>query len=83
VSYRQEYADVPDVRPDAAPDQHWLRPDQVSQLSAAYLPPSMPGPQPRWRKAAAWVLITMFATATTGGICLTYGPYELFSKLAQ
>ena len=22
----------------------------------------------------AWVLITVFLTATTGGICLTYGP---------
>ena len=41
----------------------------------------MPGEQPTWRKASAVVLIAMFVTATTGGVCLTYGPGELFALL--
>lgn len=82
MAYRSEYAEVPDVEPDAAPDALWRSPRGVSQLSAAYLPPSMPGPQTRWRKGAAWVLITMLITVTGGGICLTYGPAELFSRLS-
>ena len=50
-------------------------------MPQSYLPAAMPGRQPTWRKASAVVLITMFVTATTGGVCLTYGPGELFALL--
>lgn len=84
MGYRTEYADVPDAGPDAELDPHWQELQTATSLvPAAYLPPSMPGQQTGWRRGAAWVLIAMLVTVTAGGICLTYGPYELFRLLER
>lgn len=73
------YAEVPDVAPDAAIDPHWQELRQSAWgLPEAYMPPAMSGDHPAWMRLAAWLLITIFLTATTGGICLTYGPSHWF-----
>lgn len=78
-----DYDDVPVVPRDAEVDPHWaeLVGQGATQLPVAYLPPAMSGAQPTWRRVSAIVLITMFTTATAGGVCLTYGPGELFALL--
>lgn len=83
MGHRSEYEDVPAVLRDAELDPNWQQyaPHRLDQVPTSYLPAAMHGEQPGWRKAAAVVLITMFVTATTGGICLTYGPGELFALL--
>lgn len=71
---------MPLVAADAEPDPHWTElAATTALLPGAYMPPPMRGAQPPWRKAAAIVLITMLVTAASGGICLTYGPGELFA----
>ena len=77
----REYADIPAVGRDGEVDPHWQELQQPTGLPTSYLPPAMPGQHPRWRKVSAVVLIAMFATATAGGVCLTYGPGELFRLL--
>ena len=70
-----DYGQVPNAPADAEPDPYWLKArDAGWGLPIAYMPPAMAGAHPGWMKLAAWVLITVFLTATTGGICLTYGP---------
>lgn len=83
MAYRAEYDEVPSVPRDAEVDPYWaaLTPSRPDQVPLSYLPAAMPGEQPLWRRASAIVLITMFVTATTGGVCLTYGPGELFALL--
>ncbi len=83
MGHRSEYDEVPAVPRDAELDPHWaeLAPSRPDLVPASYLPAAMPGEQPAWRKASAVVLIAMFVTATTGGVCLTYGPGELFALL--
>lgn len=79
-----EYDEVPDVARDAVVDPHWaelVRPS--SALPTAYLPPSMRGPQPAWRRVSAVVVLVGLVTATAGGVCLTYGPGELFALLSR
>ena len=79
-----EYDDVPVVPADAVVDPHWqelVRP--VSGVPVSYLPPAMPGEQARWRKAASVVLLVLITTTTAGGVCLTYGPGELFALLTR
>lgn len=84
AAYRAEYADVPDLDREAPQvDPHWQDLQLHSGLPAAYLPPSVPGHQTGWRRGAAWVLIVMITTTTAGGICLTYGPAELFHFLSS
>lgn len=80
---RTEYDDVPLVPRDAEVDPHFaeLLGGRMTLVPAAYLPSAMSGEQPRWRKVSAVVLIVMLASATAGGICLTYGPGELFALL--
>ncbi|MCU1672792.1 MAG: hypothetical protein JWN77_905 [Frankiales bacterium] len=69
------YADVPEVPRDAEVDPHWQELRGLGWgLPEAYMPPAMAGHRSGWMRIAAWVLITVFLTATTGGICLTYGP---------
>lgn len=78
ASHRVEYdlvldaVDVPEV------DPHWLELQVPGQLPTSYLPTSMPGPLSGWRRASAWVLIGMLVATTAGGVCLTYGPDDLF-----
>lgn len=83
MSYRPEYDDVPAAADDATPDEHWaalLRP--TSAVPTAYLPAIMGGQQTGWRRVSAWVLLTMLVTVTAGGVCLTYGPSELFDLVS-
>ena len=83
MSHRAEYSDVPDAREVRDVDPHWQELFVHSALPASYLPPSMPAQQHGWRRVAAWVLIAMITSTTAGGICLTYGPGELFALLRQ
>lgn len=69
---------VPDVAEDAVVDPHWVELGLGSGLPTAYLPTTTGGPQPAWRRRTAWVVIVMLVSATAGGVCLTYGPGELF-----
>ncbi len=78
VSHRVEYDLVPDAVDVPEVDPHWLELQVPGQLPTSYLPATMPGAQPRWRRTAAWVLIGLLVTATSGGVCLTYGPDDLF-----
>lgn len=73
-----EYDQVPDAADVREVDPHWQELQVTGLLPRSYLPATMPGPQAPWRRVAAWVLIIMLVSATTGGICLTYGPAELF-----
>ena len=81
--HRSEYDLVPDGPRDAEEDPHWteLAPTRPDQVPTSYFPAAMPGEHPPWRRAAAVVLIVMFLSATAGGVCLTYGPGELFALL--
>ena len=81
ATYRSEYDDVPDAAGVREVDPHWRELQISSTLPTSYLPAAMPGPQARWRRTAAWVLIVMLLTVTAGGVCLTYGPAELFRLL--
>ena len=73
------YQHVPDGRDAAEVDPHWQELQRPGTLPSSYLPPSMPGQVHGWRRGAAWVLIVMLTSATAGGVCLTYGPDELFA----
>ena len=75
-----QYAHVPDVAQDAEPDPHWQELRAATGLPTAYLPGVMGSPLRGWRRPAAWVLVVMFLSATSGGICLTYGPHLLASS---
>lgn len=80
---RPEYDDVPAAPADAELDPYWqqLVGERISLLPTAYLPSAMAGQQSGWRRGAALVLITLLVSATAGGVCLTYGPQELFRLL--
>ena len=79
--HRSEYDGVPDAVDAPEVDPHWQELQVTGLLPRSYLPAAMPGPQAAWRRAAAWVLIALLLTVTAGGICLTYGPAELFRLL--
>ena len=76
VTLMNDYDEVPRVAADAGPDPHFAELRGPWSLPMAYLPPAMAavGGRPGWMKLAAWGLIALFLTATTGGVCLTYGP---------
>jgi hypothetical protein len=77
------YEDVPDVDPEAEVDPHWLELVNrgSTRLPQSYLPASMPGQVTGWRRTAAFVVIVLLVSVTATGICLTYGPEELFSLI--
>lgn len=81
----ERYADVPAVPREAEVDPHFLEltGGRTTLVPESYLPSSTGGPQPAWRRASAWVLIALLVTATAGGVCLTYGPDELFALLTR
>jgi hypothetical protein len=79
MGYQKEYAEVPDVETGAELDPHWQElATSTSMVPTSYLPAAVAGQQTGWRRGAAWVLIGLLVSATAGGVCLTYGPYELF-----
>lgn len=78
AAHRVEYDLVPDAVDVPEVDPHWLELQRPGQLPTSYLPTTMSGPQARWRRTSAWVLIAMLVATTAGGVCLTYGPDDLF-----
>jgi hypothetical protein len=68
------FADVPNVEPDAVVDPFWLQLRGDSLLPTLYMPPAMPGRHSTAMRMMAVVLIAVFMLATALGICLTYGP---------
>lgn len=83
AAHRSEYDLVPDAAQVREVDPHWQDLQVTGALPRSYLPATMAGPQPAWRRRAAWVLIVMLLTVTAGGVCLTYGPAELFHLIDQ
>jgi hypothetical protein len=77
MTWRTEYDDVPDGTGREV-DPHWLDLQRGNGLPPSYMPNSVPGVQAPWRRMVALVLLVMLVGATAGGICLTYGPDELF-----
>jgi hypothetical protein len=80
ASYRPEYEDVPDGS-GLEVDPHWLALQRGTSLPTSYLPSIVPGEHAPWRRVAALILIALLVAATAGGVCLTYGPSELFHLL--
>lgn len=72
---------VPDPDPDAVPDPllDGLRAD--GPLPSYYLPAAMPTQVSGWRRVAVWTVVVMLVSAASAGICLTYGPEELWAAL--
>jgi hypothetical protein len=75
------YDDVPDGRDAVEVDPHWqdLQRLPPGALPTSYLPPTVSGQVHGWRRGAVWVVLVMLVSATAGGVCLTYGPGELFA----
>ena len=71
---QSEVAEVPEVDPAAVVDPHWLELRGEIALPTVYMPPAMAGSHPRWMRAVATLLTSIFALATVLGVCLTYGP---------
>ena len=76
-------AQAPPLDEDAVVDPHFLRlvNQGASGLPAFYMPPSMPSQVRGWRRAAVWTVITLLVSSASAGICLTYGPDELWRVL--
>lgn len=76
-----DWPDVPDAGDDAIPDPNLdrLRADRL--LPAYYLPAAMPTQVQGWRRGAVWTVIVMLVSSAGAGICLTYGPDELWRSL--
>ena len=69
---------------DAEVDPHWQELlGRTSDVPTAYQPASMAVRAQGWQRVATWTLLVMLVSATAGGICLTYGPYELFAVLGS
>ena len=73
--------DVPDAGDHAVPDPNLDRLMHAGPLPAYYLPATMPTQVSGWRRAAAWTVVVMLVSSASAGICLTYGPDELFRVL--
>lgn len=74
--------DVPDAGDDAVPDPALDRLLAATGLPAYYLPAAMPTQVTGWRRAAAWTVVVMLVSAASAGICMTYGPEELWRALS-
>lgn len=68
------FADVPGAGPGAQPDVHWRELQGDPLLPIAYMPPAMGGDHPAWMTPVVWLLLGIFLTATSLGVCLTYWP---------
>jgi hypothetical protein len=72
------------VEADAEVDPYWQQLlGRTSDLPTSYQPASMAVRARGWQRVAAWTLLVMLVSATAGGICLTYGPAELFAVLTS
>lgn len=76
--YRSEWDSVPADVEGWEVDPHWLELQHGSGLPESYMPSSVAGPQARWRRVVAVIILLGLIGATAAGICLTYGPHELF-----
>ena len=83
MTYRTEWEHVPDVQDTDGleVDPHWLALQQGSGLPTSYMPTSVPGAHRPWQRVTAIVVLVMLLAVTASGICLTYGPHELFRFL--
>jgi hypothetical protein len=72
---------VPDACDDAVVDPNLIGLYATSQLPSFYAPDSMPTQVTGWRRGAVWTIIVMLLSAAGAGICLTYGPEELWRAL--
>lgn len=74
---------VPDAAPDAEVDPYFaeLTRGGHATLPGWYMPATMATRVTGWRKTAAWTVIVLLVSAASGGICLTYGPEELWRIL--
>lgn len=72
---------IDNAGPDAVIDPNWQRLLADNPLPAYYLPAAMPAQVSGWRRVAAWTTIVMLVSAASAGICLTYGPDELWRFL--
>ncbi len=79
----QPELDVPDVDADAIVDPHFLEllNGRGGALPAWYMPAGMRTQLRGWRRGAAWSVVTLLSSAACSGICLTYGPEELWRIL--
>ena len=74
----RQWPDVPDAGDDAVPDPNLQGLHSPGMLPAYYLPPAMPTQLSGWRRLAAWTVIAMLLAAASAGVCMTYGPEELW-----
>lgn len=75
------WPDVPDAGDSAVPDPNIAGLLAGRTLPAYYLPAAMPTQFGGWRRMAAWTVIVMLIASASAGICLTYGPEELWRHL--
>jgi hypothetical protein len=77
--WQREHDGVDD---DAEVDPHWQELlGRTSDVPTSYQPASMAVRAHGWQRVAAWTLLVLLVTVTAGGVCLTYGPDELFALL--
>lgn len=76
-----KWPDVPDAGDDAVPDPNLEALLADGLLPAYYLPAAMPTQLGGWRRMAAWTVVVMLVASASAGICLTYGPEELWRYL--
>lgn len=77
----QPLPDVPDADPDATVDPAWSDLRTNAALPGWYQPAAMPTQVAGWRRAAAWTVVVMLVSSASAGLCLTYGPDELWRFL--
>lgn len=80
TTYQPEWDTVPHDAEEWEVDPHWLALQHGTALPESYMPTSTGGPQAHWRRVVALVIILMLVATVAAGICLTYGPHELFQQ---
>ncbi|WP_370325870.1 hypothetical protein [Euzebya sp.] len=73
--------DVPDAGDDAVRDPNLDGLYAQRLLPAWYQPAAMPTQVRGWRRVAAWTVVAMLLVTVTAGICLTFGPDEMWRVL--
>lgn len=75
--------DEPALAEDAVVDPHFAGLLAAGTLPGYYQPPSMPRQFDGWRRSVVWVVITLLLTTASAGICVTYGPEELWRVVTE